>query len=56
LAREFLTGFRKRKLEKKKCAKEKYERLVRQEKAEKRKEVATEFLCPNVLLYRFIEA
>lgn len=43
LVREFLTGFRKRKLEKKKCAKEKYEKLVKQEKAEKRKEVKTLF-------------
>lgn len=37
--REFLTGFRKRKLEKKKNAKEKFDKLVKQEKAEKRKEV-----------------
>lgn len=37
--REFITGFRKRKLEKQRTKKEKYEAHLKKEKAEKRKEV-----------------
>lgn len=43
--REYLTGFRKRKLEKKKSAKERYDKIVREEKCKRRAEVNKILAC-----------
>lgn len=46
MGREYLTGFQKRNVERKRAAKERFDKLVKEEKAEKRKEVRlTRCMC-----------
>jgi hypothetical protein len=53
ICREFLTGFRKRNLELKKAKKEKYEKKIKEEKLQKRREVRCFYLKALLILILF---
>lgn len=51
ICREFLTGFRKRNLELKKAKKERYEKKIKEEKLQKRREVSCSSNLPILKIW-----